>query len=456
MERIIPHTQARLHAWIDRIVLIFYHKLPLPLKTKTRLRNFLFKNIPFLFRRTNGYWRWLQTERYFSNRQRYPNPRTWGILATQDMAHIAHLVERRLQEHGWQVTLLTDPPEQFSQDLYFVIYPNGFETLPPGKKLIVFHTDTVTNSLLSSDEYITISRDSFAVLESSICGIKALRQHEILYPLVYYLPIQDYHHSGTKEYSGDRIGDRVDKFAFMFDRFLIGNDLLSDFHAYNMPVPVRPSSDHVAISMPERFDRRFSFHRNIRDLDIDIDIFDGIRRQPGWIGNALSQSVLARYALENDMERFTIMEDDVVFPRNFHSRLSVVHEFLESLSGEWDVFSGVMTHLSHDTEISRIMEFKGQTFVILDQLNSTVFNIYSRSGLRILASWHPDRVSNDNCNIDQFLRRQNNLRVVTTYPFLVNHEVDGTSTMYQHSNEVYSDAISRTEERFGQIVHSSR
>lgn len=456
MGRIMFHGQARLHAWIDRIVLVLYHRLPLPLKAKTRLRNFLFKNIPFLFRKTNGYWRWLQTERYLSNRQRYSNPRTWGILATPDMAHIVHPIERRLQEHGWQVTLLTEPPEQFLHDLYFVIYPNKLEILPRGKKLVVFHTEPVTDSLLSSDEYIAILRKSVGVLESSICGMKALEKRGIRYPLVHYLPIQDWDHSGTNKYPEDRIEDWEERFTFMLDRFLIATDLLSENHAYGMPVLLRPPSDRIAVSMPERFDRRFSFHKNIKALDIDIGIFDGIRHQPGWIGNALSQSILARYALKNDMEHFTIMEDDVVFPKNFHNRLSVVHEFLESLSGEWDIFSGVMTHLSQDTEISRITEFKGQIFIILDQLNSTVFNIYSRSGLRILASWHPDRVSNDNCNIDQFLRRHNNLRVVTTYPFLVNHEIDGTSTMYQHSNEVYSDAISRTEERFGQIVHSSR
>ena len=247
------------------------------------------------------------------------------------------------------------------------------------------------------------------------------------------------------------------KFKFMFDRFLVAENFLPSNYVYSMDIPLPASADCIALSMPETADRRSLFLQESKHQGLPFTLFDGFRRQPGLVGCGLSHSILAKHALAHDFKRFTVMEDDVVFPEDFHNKLSIVHRFLDLQSDKWDVFSGVIAEIGPDTKVIFVNEFEGVTFVTINKMVSTVFNIYSERGLRILASWDPFIADGEELNIDQFIKKQDNLRVITTCPFLVGHRAEVESTVNPMSGKgfEYFKMISESQKKLEELVRSS-
>ena len=231
------------------------------------------------------------------------------------------------------------------------------------------------------------------------------------------------------------------KFRFMFDRFLVATNFLPEDHAYKMDLPVSASADRIAISMPEIADRRDFFLRQAQEIPLRYALFDGIRRQPGWVGCGLSHAMLARHALNHGIGRLTIIEDDVVFPDGFCERLAIVNRFLDTKPGEWDWFSGLSGIADPAMTVLSVVQFEGITFAVVNRTVTTVFNIYSERGLRVLASWNPRIADGPAGNIDQFLRRQKNLRIVVACPFLVEHRRECRSTVGNMDNWAIWDVI---------------
>ncbi len=246
------------------------------------------------------------------------------------------------------------------------------------------------------------------------------------------------------------------KFRFMFDRFLMATNFLPEDHAYGMDLPVSACADQIVISMPETAERRDFFLRQAQEIPLRYALFDGIRRQPGWVGCGLSHAMLAKHALNHGAGRLTIMEDDVAFPDGFCERLAIVNRFLDTRPGEWDWFSGLSTTTDPDTTVLSVVQFEGITFAFVDRVVSTVFNIYSETGLRILASWNPRIADGPAGNIDQFLRRRKNSRIVIACPFLVEHRKESRSTVRDMDNRVYWDEIRTSQAKLQRKISKRR
>lgn len=500
--------------------------------------------------------------------KRPPDQWTFGIMATPHTEFIAHLTKERLQAHGWQAEVLTGPPLRFGHDWYVVICPQMFSRLPPRKKRIALQMEQSVSSRWFNRTYLSVLRNSFAVLEYSLVNIAFLASKNIAFPQVHYLPIgasTTYGrtaHSGNKSFdvlfygdsassprrrqmldalkqhfdvqifsgvfgqemqaailqarvvinlhyyedglletpriqeclslgvpvvsessqdqddypelagpvtffeqgsipamikavkdalehpaSDERLSSSVllstRRFVFMFDRFLIAQGFLPASHVRQTNLLLPDTAASIALSLPETVERRRIFSTMVPS---GYFVFDGIRRLPGWVGCGLSYLALAQHALRNNTTQISIMEDDAVLPADYESKIAVVHEFLNSRVGQWDVFCGVMAALHPETKIQSVETYKGIVFVTINKMTSMVFNIYSERALQILTSWNPDNLDADSNTIDRFLGSREDLRVVVALPFLVAHREEVHSTLWGFKNAEYSAMIKSCEQ----------
>lgn len=245
------------------------------------------------------------------------------------------------------------------------------------------------------------------------------------------------------------VSSSAKRFEFMFDRFLVAMGFLPATHVSHMILPLPDTVNRVALSLPETIGRRRSFEV---ERPRDCIIFDGIRRRPGWIGCGLSYLALAHHALKHGIQSLTVMEDDVVLPPDFEKKMAVIHDFLIKRSGQWDVFAGVIASLHPQAKILSTEVYEGITFVTIDKMTSTVFNIYSEKALRLFASWNPEDLDVESNTIDRFLERQADLRIVVTIPFFVGHREEVYSTLWGSHNTQYLDMISTSERMLRDMI----
>jgi len=96
--------------------------------------------------------------------------------------------------------------------------------------------------------------------------------------------------------------------------------------------------------------------------------------------------------------------------------------------------------------------WKGMTFVRLDHMTSTVFNIYNKHALDLLAHWDPENTDVDRNAIDRYLESSDNLVIVVALPFLVGHREDVASTLWGFENDRYSKMIAEAERTISDLA----
>ena len=232
------------------------------------------------------------------------------------------------------------------------------------------------------------------------------------------------------------------KFKFLFDRFLIAIGLLPTTQIECVSLPISSNSNVFGLSMPETISRRLIFQETKPNY---CEIFDGFRRSPGWVGCGLSYAALANHALKNNIKHITIMEDDVILPNNFDSDFKLINEFLESISGEWDVFSGLIAVLHPDAKIISVKKYQGKIFITIDKMTSTVFNIYAQDALEMFSMWDSTNLDPIENTIDKYLESQKSIKVVTTLPYFVGHREEVISTLWNFQNSQYNELIEKSE-----------
>ena len=232
------------------------------------------------------------------------------------------------------------------------------------------------------------------------------------------------------------------RFYFMLDRILIGANILSPDVLPSLTCEFPIETDSICLSMPETIDRRDSFSA---PEETDIVLFDGIRRSPGWQGCALSYWVLAEKLSKLDRPWSLIMEDDVVLPANYGKQLATVKKFLDQTEWNWNLFSGLIAHLKEDARVIDYRIYEGTTFLLIDCMTSTVFNIYRHEFLKTLLSWDFRNMDPASNTIDRYIENLPNLRVVTTVPFLVGHKEEVHSSLWNFKNTQYTKMIEESE-----------
>lgn len=320
-------------------------------------------------------------------------------------------------------------------------YENALLETPRIIECLSYGTPVVSEAVENMDSHRSLSNVvSFFDKGSSILMMKAIYQ-ALQFP-VNDIVVEDYHKASQ------------DHFSFMFSRFLMGVGLQAPSESNNFMFPrAFKSAQFVSISMPEFIDRHISRPKMIKEPD-DVFNFEGIRIKPHWIGCALTYSLVARNALAQGRKNLTIFEDDAILPKNFHSYFSVINEYLNSLNGEWDIFSGLIADVGEETKIINLSHFKGLTFLTLDATCSMVFNIYNSRALRILESWnYSSEIFEDYTyhTVDRYLDLHG-LKVITSFPFLVRHDESKTSTIWKFKNTQYNSLISKSNDRIVKMI----
>lgn len=241
------------------------------------------------------------------------------------------------------------------------------------------------------------------------------------------------------------------RFNFMFDRFLIAIGVVPASNILDEPIYIARKSSFLALSLPETIERRNTLVHSLPD---GCEVFDGIRHNLGWIGCGCSFNALSRYALANQMNRLTVIEDDADLPNNFKNVIDEINVYLDRRTERWDIFSGLMADIHPSAKVLSVDKVGERTYVTVDKMTSTVFNIYNESGLELLSHWNPldtDAVSN---TIDRYLERQEDLRVIVALPFIVGHKEEAKSTLWGFENKRYTPMILDAQKKIEILVHN--
>lgn len=115
---------------------------------------------------------------------------TLHIVCTMHTQFIAAAITNALRRTRLTLTISTDMPTNFNHDLYIVVAPQMFDTMPPPHKLIVVQMEQVRASNWVDQSYITRLENSLAILDYSRDNIDALIQRGIQSKQIYYAPVR--------------------------------------------------------------------------------------------------------------------------------------------------------------------------------------------------------------------------------------------------------------------------
>lgn len=112
------------------------------------------------------------------------------IVSPPATLFIAYWLRCNLQGGGAVILISNVMPVDFSDDVYFVVCAQVFNTLPPRDKRIIYQMEQSVTSRWFSQEYLDVLYNSLAVFDYAEYNIKYMRA--LKYPLenLYHVPIQ--------------------------------------------------------------------------------------------------------------------------------------------------------------------------------------------------------------------------------------------------------------------------
>lgn len=306
--------------------------------------------------------------------------------------------------------------------------------------------------ILSYGNAILISESSVDSYEEDrlkdiVTWIKPSNYTDAISKITYWLENDDVRKNHVHE-NYDFLRDKKNDFAYYFYRFLLAFDCISFDEFYkSVSDYISFRGSRICLSLPEDVERRNAF---LKDNQYGFELFAGLRHTRGWTGCGLSYKFIMKKAKEQGFSDILICEDDVLFPEDFEARFSNVMQYLDT-HNDWDVFQGVIADVGN-VEIQNVEECNEETIVYLNHMVSTVFNYYQSHMFDRVISWDETDANQLTNTIDRALE-SNDLKVVTTVPFLVGHKEDLKSTIWGFENTEYTDWILRSSEKLQKLVN---
>ena len=118
--------------------------------------------------------------------------RTVHIVTTPHTEYVGEAMARALRNTRLQPTRATEMTAQFDHDLYIVVAPQMFATLPPPEKSIMMQMEQVRASRWVTPAYLARLRDSLAVLDYAMDNIAALIEQAIPQKQLYFVPMRPF------------------------------------------------------------------------------------------------------------------------------------------------------------------------------------------------------------------------------------------------------------------------
>ena len=413
-----------------------FQRIPFSSFYKIKIRELVIKLLLFVFKRLKVHKKWRERKiKEFKNKRKFleenrsfisGDSKKWCIITSKENYPVAKMISKRLKYHERVTDITTKNLSEFKYDWYIALYPQKYKILPPKEKTITFILSKLPPNKSISKYLIYLLTNSSYIIENNIENIFHLKGHGIKFLDIYYVPVD----MGHK------------KFSFMFDRFLVAVNFLPASMVKSLDTSLSPLSKRVVISLPETVERNKRFQKIYQ---YKYESFEGVRRYPEWVGCGLSFYTLAIHAIKNKINRMEIMEDDVVLPENFEKKVNIIYEFLDLLQGKWDIFSGMISDIDRSVKILYTQNYKNINFIIVNKMNSMVFNIYSQKFMKKILSWDYNNLDFYSNTIDRYLSQQKNLRIVTTVPFLFGHDNHQDSILWGCNNEkLYMKSIEKS------------
>lgn len=114
---------------------------------------------------------------------------TLHVVTTQHTEVIGEAIEVALAGTRLKITRGTKVPKIFDHDLYIVVAPQMFKTLPPMEKTIIFQVEQVRASKWVDSPYLEQLHACLAVLDYSRDNIAALIERDLSFKQIYHVPV---------------------------------------------------------------------------------------------------------------------------------------------------------------------------------------------------------------------------------------------------------------------------
>jgi len=169
---------------------------------------------------------------------------------------------------------------------------------------------------------------------------------------------------------------------------------------------------------PERLER-LKTHLSELGEDVCLNVVDGIYNSRGNIGCANSHKKIIQYAINKNMDKVVVIEDDVKMKDGYLSKLNRSYD---ELPEDWDILLGGVSWAKN------IKERVGLNLVKIGDFSATHFIVYRKKCYGHVLKWN-ETIKPD--NIDRYIGSLSERGILNVYcfvPFLAT-QFNGYSTI---------------------------
>ncbi|WP_017430842.1 hypothetical protein [Vreelandella jeotgali] len=342
------------------------------------------------------------------------------------------------------VRVVADGSGTGSKRLCWVLCPEAFARLPAcyiawpsAPSADDTNVDTQTPEQAPAHAYDARLPGAVVVISHTQAGLREIQEDAGLgHGQLYWVPLEP----GTA--SADVAAPTP--VAFYVARMLVALDVLPPEvleapEVKSLPFAPAALEQGVGLSLPETWQRQAAFKASFPGYPV----FPGLRHHQGWRGCALSYRYLARRALEADLARLEVREDDALLDAAAAKRWAQASALFDA-SDDYDILSGLIADVAEHMTVLDAFSRDGEDYLVIDCMTSTVCNRYGHRAIRLLAEW-PFADADDSNTVDRYLERQQ-IRVLVPLPFIATHRPDGHSTLWHFQNTTYDDMIANSEQ----------
>ncbi|WP_447641115.1 MULTISPECIES: glycosyltransferase family protein [Chitinophagaceae] len=223
-------------------------------------------------------------------------------------------------------------------------------------------------------------------------------------------------------------------FDHFFYRFLLATENITFDQFWELAGHrYRLTSNKLCLHLPEYTDRTDSF---IKDNEAyGFTFFPGLRHRISWVGCGLSYKFMMMLARKQEFSQIEVCEDDVQFSNGFEARWDAIKDYLAHSEEKWDIFSGLLSDLSNDAVISSVVNRDGYKIAVTNKMIGAIFNLYSERIYNTIIEWDETDYNLQTNTIDRYLEQKDELKIITTSPFLATQKAELYSTIWEHEKE---------------------
>ncbi len=109
------------------------------------------------------------------------------ILCTKHTLFVGRLVQRALNQAGISADIITEEPDCYGEQVYFVICPQIFKRMPG--RYIAFQMEQTVSSRWLTDKYYSLLENAYTILDYSLVNVSYFKKMTEFGSNFYYLPV---------------------------------------------------------------------------------------------------------------------------------------------------------------------------------------------------------------------------------------------------------------------------